>query len=117
MYGGGDVFYAVPMRAGNTYNFSLTSASPGQTDFALFLLGTGNDASTCFNNSQDSIDDVAAEVISNATVASDRIVHLVVDAFSDAAGYPKYGSWTLQVTCTGNCVPLTPEIFGHGFED
>lgn len=102
-YGAGDVFYQFNGATDSTYDFTLTSDTPGATDFAMFIVSDPNDGASCIINSQDSIDDANPELIAGFTPAADVTHYLVIDGFSDAPGYPAYGSWSLDIACTGSC--------------
>jgi hypothetical protein len=104
-YGAPDVFYQFDAQAAASYDLTLTSDSPGDTDFVLYVLTDFNDPASCIANSPDEIDDLEPERIEGFVPPSTRPMYIVVDGFSGAPGYPKLGSWTLDVNCTGACIP------------
>jgi len=69
----------------------------------MFVVTDFNDGGSCVANSQDNVDDLDPELISGFSRAVNASHYLVVDAFSEGPGYPAYGSWSLNITCTGSC--------------
>jgi hypothetical protein len=104
-YGAPDVFYQFEGQAAARYDFTLTSDDPGQTDFVLYILEDFTNPATCIANSQDDVDDLNPELIESFVPPSTGTLYLVVDGFSDDPAYPRLGSWTLDVNCTGACIP------------
>jgi len=105
-YGAPDVFYQFDAQAAASYDLTLASDSPGDTDFVLYVLTDFNDPASCIANSPDEIDDLEPERIEGFVPPSTQPMYIVVDGFSGAPGYPKLGSWTLDVNCTGEaCLP------------
>jgi hypothetical protein len=125
-YGAPDVFYQFDAQAAASYGLTLTSDSPGDTDFVLYVLTDFNDPASCIANSPDKIDDLEPERIESFVPPSTQPMYIVVDGFSGAPGYPKLGSWTLGVNCTGEACNPPPgctyslnlsDSFGDGWDD
>lgn len=95
-YGGAENIYRLELAAGNRVGFTL-SGQAGVTDLALFLVTTCDNGFSTVAFSQDSVDDTEPEVIVPRSYPPGTY-YLLVDAFSDAPGYPRPGQYTLMIS-------------------
>ncbi len=95
-YGGNEHIYRLTLGPNNSVAFTLTGV-PNTTDHALFLLHTCGDGVSLEAFSGDVVNDTSPEVISQRHY-DEGTYYLVIDAYSDAPGYPHYGAYTLTIS-------------------